>query len=190
MKFVALFALAAVAAAQDSSSSLDAFQQCIQDKCDGDLTNVNCQAACNGNPNPNASMIAAATECIGKCNGLDHDAAIQCVTNCNNSIYNPSGVVVSDHLSAASFTDQPAPTTASSSGSASSDSSEAGSDASDASEAESNASDNSDASEGESDASESESDASEDDSSEDTTSGASFKASLSAVALAAAAALF
>ncbi|KAJ2848862.1 hypothetical protein IWW36_003035 [Coemansia brasiliensis] len=189
MKFVALFALAAVAVAQDSSSSLDAFQQCMQDKCDGDLTNVNCQAACNGNPNPNASMIAAATECISKCNGLDHDAAIQCVTNCNNSIYNPSGVIVSDHLSAATFTDQPAPTTASSSSSkaTSSNDSDADSEADSEtgsgadSEGESDASDNSEASEGESDASESD---------EETTSGAAFKASLSAVALVAAAALF
>ncbi|KAJ1862174.1 hypothetical protein LPJ73_000830, partial [Coemansia sp. RSA 2703] len=102
MKFFAAVALSVATAvvAQNSSSSsttLSAYEKCLEDKCSSNKNDVNCQAACLGNPNPNASMIAATNECYKKCDGLGHQEAIDCKTNCDN-LYNPSGSIVTDHL--------------------------------------------------------------------------------------------
>ncbi|KAJ1897748.1 hypothetical protein LPJ66_003186 [Kickxella alabastrina] len=100
MKFFAatiVLGMAAVAVAQDSSSSLSVYEQCLEDKCPNSKEDVSCQAACKGNPNPNASMIAETNECYKGCIGLDYQGAIDCQAKCNN-IYNPANTVVTGHL--------------------------------------------------------------------------------------------
>ncbi|KAJ1955894.1 hypothetical protein EC988_001632, partial [Linderina pennispora] len=125
MQFIvaAVAAFAAVAAAQESSSSTtpkSAYQLCLEATCPNDQNNLNCQATCKNVPNPNASMIAAATECIGKCATLGYQEAIDCTNNCNAMLYNPSGVVVSDHLTAAGVSSAAKPTASSAASSAAS----------------------------------------------------------------------
>ncbi|KAJ1662157.1 hypothetical protein IW140_003438 [Coemansia sp. RSA 1813] len=110
----ALLALAAVAVAQDSSSSLSALEQCYKQKCPNGVTNA-CQAACLNNPNPNASMIAETNKCYEGCNGLDYQGAIDCQAKCNE-LYNPSGVVVTDHLTPAGVSEDGSTSTSASSG--------------------------------------------------------------------------
>ncbi|KAI8318323.1 hypothetical protein GQ54DRAFT_94361 [Martensiomyces pterosporus] len=127
MKFTATAALclSAVALAQDSASATtkSAFDLCLDATCPKNRNDPNCQATCKGVPNPNASMIANANECYGKCNSsnLDYQGAIDCHNNCNNLLYNPSGVVVSDHLVPAGVSSgaSAAPTSAAASGSGS-----------------------------------------------------------------------
>ncbi|KAJ2708442.1 hypothetical protein H4R19_004742 [Coemansia spiralis] len=96
MKFAAVLALAAVAAAQTSRAPTP-FEQCIQKLCPNTPTDVNCQAACNGNPNPNSAMIAQVNECYANCDKPGNNDVAGCRDKCNQ-IYNPTGVVVTDHL--------------------------------------------------------------------------------------------
>ncbi|KAJ2607739.1 hypothetical protein H4S08_004722 [Coemansia sp. RSA 1365] len=100
MKLAVIASLAAVALAQKSSSSLNAYEKCLEDTCADNKNDVSCQAACLGNPNPNPSMISEANECYLGCDGLDYQAAIDCHTKCN-LIYNPTGSVITDHPPAA-----------------------------------------------------------------------------------------
>ncbi|KAJ2440116.1 hypothetical protein GGF42_007732, partial [Coemansia sp. RSA 2424] len=99
MKLAAtILSLAAAAAAQASSSTtLTALEQCLQKTCPGNIHDVSCQAACLGLPNPNASMIADTAACYAKCPDTNQQAQIDCKNRCDQ-IYNPSGSVISDHL--------------------------------------------------------------------------------------------
>ncbi|KAJ2835070.1 hypothetical protein GGI24_000037 [Coemansia furcata] len=101
MKLAAtILSLASIVAAQDSSSSvtLTPLQQCLQKTCPNNVNDVNCQAACLGLPNPNASMIADTAACYAKCPATDNQQAqIDCKNKCDQ-IYNPSGSIISDHL--------------------------------------------------------------------------------------------
>ncbi|KAJ2047416.1 hypothetical protein H4S04_004460 [Coemansia sp. S16] len=98
MKLAAtILALAATAAAQASSASLTALQQCLQKTCPNNIHDVACQAACLGLPNPNASMIADTAACYAKCPATDQQAQIDCKNRCDQ-IYNPSGSIISNHL--------------------------------------------------------------------------------------------
>ncbi|KAI9502621.1 hypothetical protein BX070DRAFT_226528 [Coemansia spiralis] len=201
MKFAAataLLGLVTVAFAQESSSSsLNAFQQCLQSKCPNNTGDVNCQAACSSNPNPNASMIEATNECYKKCNGLGYQEAIDCQTQCNQ-IYNPTGVVVSNHLTPAGVTaaSSSGSSAASSTGSASStpdanSKSSTGSHASEANSEDEASNEKSNHESGEESDSESGSHhGSSTHESTKTSSASSMKAALSAAAIVAAAALF
>ncbi|KAJ2752556.1 hypothetical protein GGI19_003748 [Coemansia pectinata] len=98
MKLAAtILTLAATAAAQASSASLTALQQCLQKTCPNNIHDVACQAACLGLPNPNASMIADTAACYAKCPATDQQAQIDCKNKCDQ-IYNPSGSIISNHL--------------------------------------------------------------------------------------------
>ncbi|KAJ1961369.1 hypothetical protein GGI12_003288 [Dipsacomyces acuminosporus] len=109
MKFsvaAAAVCLSAVAVAQTSApaSAKSAYELCLDARCPTKRNDLNCQATCKSVPNPNASMIAAANECYGKCNGLGYQEAIDCRNKCESLLYNPSGVIVSDHLVPAGVT--------------------------------------------------------------------------------------
>ncbi|KAJ2762674.1 hypothetical protein IWQ57_005741 [Coemansia nantahalensis] len=96
MKLAAVLALSAVAVAQ-SATPLTVFEQCIQKKCPNNPTDVNCQAACQGNPNPNASMISQVYDCYEQCSKPGVADVAACREKCN-LIYNPEGVIITDHL--------------------------------------------------------------------------------------------
>ncbi|KAJ2654193.1 hypothetical protein IWW48_006266 [Coemansia sp. RSA 1200] len=190
-----LLGFVAVAVAQDSSSSsLSAYEQCLEDKCPSNKNDVSCQASCLSNPNPNASMIAETNKCYEGCNGLDYQGAIDCQKKCNE-IYNPSGVIVTDHLTPDGFSNDGSSSTSASTGAESSahtesQDSESGAESANSSENESSGDHESNSEEeisGEEDTNTDTSDGTETD-----TSGASgVKAALSAVAaVAAVAALF
>ncbi|KAJ2514474.1 hypothetical protein GGI11_003015 [Coemansia sp. RSA 2049] len=200
MKFAVaagLLGFVAVAVAQDSSSSsLSAYEQCLEDKCPSNKNDVSCQASCLSNPNPNASMIAETNKCYEGCNGLDYQGAIDCQAKCNE-IYNPSGVIVTDHLTPDGFSNDgssSASTGAESSANTESQASESGAESADSSEAKSENESSGDHESGSEKETSGEEDKSTDtsDHSETDTSGASgVKAALSAVAaVAAVAALF
>ncbi|PIA12645.1 hypothetical protein COEREDRAFT_90130 [Coemansia reversa NRRL 1564] len=129
MKLAVIASLAAAALAQKSSSSLSAYEKCLEDTCADNKNDVSCQAACLGNPNPNPSMISEANECYLGCDGLDYQAAIDCHTKCN-LIYNPTGSVITGHPPAATHSSDKASDTSNSdndaedSGASDSDSSE------------------------------------------------------------------
>ncbi|KAJ1998576.1 hypothetical protein H4R26_005404, partial [Coemansia thaxteri] len=96
------FAAAAAAQASSTTATLTALQQCLLKTCPNNVNDVNCQAACLGLPNPNASMIADTAACYAKCPASDQQAQIDCKNKCDQ-IYNPSGSVITGHETPAGF---------------------------------------------------------------------------------------
>ncbi|PSK60460.1 hypothetical protein C1H76_4356 [Elsinoe australis] len=79
--------------ASSTSTSLSPTQTCLNACAAGD---VNCQAACLGNPFPNESQINATTECSMNCvqgNGTqaETEAYGQCLANCRASYFISTG---------------------------------------------------------------------------------------------------
>ncbi|KAJ9625873.1 hypothetical protein H2203_004637 [Taxawa tesnikishii (nom. ined.)] len=108
-----------------TSTSLSPTQTCLNACNAGD---VNCQAACLGNPNPNAAQINATTNCAAQCpqgNGSASDTQqyADCQQNCISSYFLTStslaGAAATLGASTASTTGSAAVTTGSASGTAS-----------------------------------------------------------------------
>ncbi|KAJ2744907.1 hypothetical protein GGI20_002599 [Coemansia sp. BCRC 34301] len=179
---------AAVSAQASSSTTLTAFEQCLQKTCPSNIHDVNCQAACLGLPNPNASMIADTAACYAKCPNTDQQAQIDCKNKCDQ-IYNPSGSVISNHLTPDGVTATPT-TSSTKTGTASSTPKSQSSPATNSGSNPPKSSDTNSGGDSDSDSG-SDSDSSDNDSSSKDNAAATFKVAFSAVAVVvAAAALF